>query len=81
MALLAQGTGQTALLSQPPVIQATFTDAKGETTTFETDAVWRVTKQIHSLTWTTTIQRDPQGNPLTIRGHASGGRLCSFDDL
>ncbi|MDH5669204.1 MAG: hypothetical protein OEY86_14465, partial [Nitrospira sp.] len=66
---LAQGigvAGNPATISQPPVIQATFTDAKGQTTTFETDAIGRVTKQIDPLSRVTTIQRDPQGNPITI---------------
>jgi YD repeat-containing protein len=41
-----QGTsGNPAPLSQPPVIQATFTDARGNTSTFETDAIGRVTLQ------------------------------------
>ena len=53
-------------MSQPPVIQATFKDAKGQTTTFETDAIGRVTKQIDALNRTTLIDRDQQGNPLTI---------------
>jgi RHS repeat-associated protein len=58
--------GNPAQLSQPPVIQATFKDANGHTTTFETDSIGRITKQIDPLTRTTTIQRDTQGNPLTI---------------
>ena len=62
-----QGTpGNPATITQPPIVQATYKDAKGQTTTFETDAIGRVTKQIDPLTRTTTIQRDPQGNPLTI---------------
>ncbi|MDH5252396.1 MAG: hypothetical protein OEW25_03635, partial [Nitrospira sp.] len=66
---LAAGDGTPttpSALSQPPIIQATFKDAKGQTTIFETDAIGRVTKQIDPLTRTTTIQRDPQGNPITI---------------
>jgi YD repeat-containing protein len=55
-----------ATITQPPIVQATFTDARGHTTTFETDAIGRVTKQIDPLTRTTTITRDPQGNPLVI---------------
>ena len=58
--------GNPAPLSQPPVVQATFKDAKGQTTTFETDAIGRVTKQIDPLTRTTLIERDPQGNPTKI---------------
>ena len=58
--------GNPAHITQPPVIQATFKDAKGQTTTFETDTRGRVTKQIDPLTRTTMIQRDTQGNPLTI---------------
>ena len=62
-----QGTpGNPATITQPPIIQATYKDAKGQTTTFETDAIGRVTKQIDPLTRTTTIARDPQGNPLMI---------------
>jgi RHS repeat-associated protein len=62
-----QGTpGNPATITQPPIVQATFKDAKGQTTTFETDAIGRVTKQIDPLNRTTTITRDPQGNPLTI---------------
>jgi RHS repeat-associated protein len=48
------------------VVQATFKDAKGQTTTFETDAIGRVTKQIDPLNRTTLIERDPQGNPIKI---------------
>jgi YD repeat-containing protein len=65
-------TGKSALpsgsatITQPPIIQATFKDARGNTTTFETDAIGRVTKQIDPLNRTTTIARDPQGNPLVI---------------
>ncbi len=58
--------GNPATIQQPPVIQATFKDAKGQTTTFETDAIGRVTKQIDPLTRTTLIERDPQGNPTKI---------------
>ncbi|MEK6762395.1 MAG: LamG-like jellyroll fold domain-containing protein [Nitrospirota bacterium] len=62
-----QGTpGNPATITQPPIVQATFKDAKGQTTTFETDAIGRVTKQIDPLNRTTIITRDPQGNPLTI---------------
>ena len=66
---LANGVGMPgnpATLQQPPVIQATFKDAKGQTTTFETDAIGRVTKQIDPLNRTTLIERDPQGNPTKI---------------
>jgi RHS repeat-associated protein len=66
---LAAGQGTPATpgtITQPPIVQATFKDAKGQTTTFETDAIGRVTTQIDPLTRTTTITRDPQGNPLTI---------------
>jgi YD repeat-containing protein len=77
---LANGSGvfgNPATIQQPPVIQATFKDAKGQTTTFETDAIGRVTKQIDPLNRTTSIMRDPQGNPLTItRMHAIRVRLC-----
>jgi RHS repeat-associated protein len=58
--------GNPAPISQPPVIQATFKDAKGQTTRFETDAIGRVTKQIDPLNRTTLIERDPQGNPTKI---------------
>jgi hypothetical protein len=30
-----------ATITQPPIIQATYTDAQGHTTTFETDAIGR----------------------------------------
>jgi len=66
---LANGVGvpgNPSTIQQPPVIQATFKDAKGQTTTFETDAIGRVTKQIDPLTRTTLIERDPQGNPTKI---------------
>ena len=66
---LATGQGtpdNPATITQPPIVQATYKDAKGQTTTFETDAIGRVTKQIDPLNRTTTIARDPQGNPLTI---------------
>lgn len=66
---LAAGQGtlaNPATITQPPIVQATFKDARGHTTTFETDPIGRVTKQIDSLNRTTTIARDPQGNPLTI---------------
>ncbi len=66
---LANGSGvfgNPATIQQPPVIQATFKDAKGQTTTFETDAIGRVTKQIDPLNRTTLIERDPQGNPTKI---------------
>ncbi len=66
---LANGVGvpgNPATIQQPPVVQATFKDAKGQTTTFETDAIGRVTKQIDPLNRTTVIERDTQGNPTTI---------------
>lgn len=54
-----------APITQPPIVQATYKDAKGQTTIFETDAIGRVTKQIDPLNRTTTITRDPQDNLLT----------------
>jgi YD repeat-containing protein len=75
-----QGTpGNPATITQPSIIQATFTDAKGQTTTFETDAIGRVTKQIDPLNRTTTITRDPQGNPLTITRPNSAITTMTYD--
>lgn len=66
---LAAGQGTAAnpaTLTRNTVNRASFTDAKANTTTFELDAIGRVTKQIDPLNRTTTITRDSQGNPLVI---------------
>ena len=66
---LANGVGvpgNPATIQQPPVIQATFKDAKGQTTTFETDTIGRVTMQKDPLNRITRIDRDTQGNPTKI---------------
>ena len=79
---LAAGQGTPAnpgTITQPPIIQATFKDAKGQTTTFETDAIGRVTKQIDPLNRTTTIARDPQGNPLMITRPNSAVTTMTYD--
>ncbi len=66
---LAAGQGTAAnpgALSLTPTNRATFTDAKNQTTQFETDALGRVTKQIDALNRVTTIARDLNGNPTQI---------------
>ncbi|MEW6248954.1 MAG: hypothetical protein AB1555_19965, partial [Nitrospirota bacterium] len=61
-----EGTPATPAPLAPPVNAASFTDGNNHTTTFETDALGRVTTQTDALNRVTTIQRDAQGNPLTI---------------
>ena len=79
---LAAGQGtpaNPATITQPPVVQATYKDAKGQTTTFETDTIGRVTKQIDPLNRTTTITRDPQGNPLVITRPNNAVTTMTYD--
>jgi len=62
-----QGTATTpAALSPSTINQAGFTDAKNQTTRFETDALGRITKQTDALNRVTTIARDVNGNPTQI---------------
>ncbi|MEK6804385.1 MAG: LamG-like jellyroll fold domain-containing protein, partial [Nitrospirota bacterium] len=62
-----QGTAATpSALSTSTNNQASFTDAKNQTTRFETDVLGRVIKQTDALNRVTTIQRDAQGNPTQI---------------
>ena len=62
-----QGTAASpATLSTSTVNQASFTDAKNQTTRFETDALGRITKQTDALNRVTTITRDARGNPTQI---------------
>ena len=49
-----------------PVNTATFTDGQNHATTFELDALGRVTKQTDALGRATTTERDQQGNPTRI---------------
>jgi len=53
-------------LSATSVNRATFTDATNHTTTFELDALSRITKQTDALSRVTTITRDARGNPTQI---------------
>jgi RHS repeat-associated protein len=62
-----QGTVATpAPLSTSTTNQAAFTDAKNQTTRFETDALGRILKQTDALNRVTTITRDVNGNPTRI---------------
>jgi RHS repeat-associated protein len=62
-----QGTaGNPAPVSATSVNRATFTDATNHTTTFELDALSRITKQTDALNRVTTITRDARGNPTQI---------------
>ncbi len=62
-----QGTaGNPAPLSATSVNRATFTDATNHSTTFELDALSRITKQTDALSRVTTITRDARGNPTQI---------------
>ncbi|MCS6328970.1 MAG: hypothetical protein H8K06_18065 [Nitrospira sp.] len=62
-----QGTaGNPAPLSATSLNRATFTDATAQATTFELDALSRVTKQTDALNRVTMITRNAQGNPTQI---------------
>jgi len=62
-----QGTaGNPAPVSATSVNRATFTDATNHSTTFELDALSRITKQTDALNRVTTITRDARGNPTQI---------------
>ncbi|HQR13295.1 MAG TPA: RHS repeat-associated core domain-containing protein [Nitrospira sp.] len=66
---LAAGQGTAAApaaLSTSTANQASFTDAKHQTTRFDTDALGRIIKQTDALNRVTTITRDAQGNPTQI---------------
>lgn len=62
-----------------PVNAASFTDARNHTTTFELDALGRVTKQTDALTRTTTIVRDAQGNPTQITRPTGAITTMTYD--
>ena len=68
---LAAGQGTAAspatLSATSTVNQASFTDAKNQTTRFETDALGRITKQTDALNRVTTITRDARANPHADR--------------
>jgi len=91
---LASGFGSAtnpAPVTRPSQAFSTITDGKGNTTSFETDALGAITKQTDALGQTTVILRDANSNPTkitrpngavtTMTYDAKGNLLTSTDPI
>jgi len=74
-----EGTKQNPAPLAAPNPSASFTDARGHTTTFQVDAQGRITQQTDALNRVTTIERDSQGNPTKITRPNGAATTMTYD--